>query len=91
MARERQVTRTINTTDFTVIVMDTATMTGETMVVSIPSADTMTDSKLDKALRSAVPTGKLFVSVAGKEKREVLYAMSEAEFIKLAKVVEGGR
>ena len=91
MARERMVTRTIEVSEYTIIAMDMSTLKGETITVSVPSAGTMSDKKRDDAIKKAVPSGKVFVAVSGESVKEVLYVMSEEDFIKYAKVQEGGR
>lgn len=87
MARERMVTRTVNSTVFDCMVVDSDSKQVETIQVTISSADTMTDKALDKAIRNAVPVGKLFVQVISSKQVETLYGMSEQEFIKYAKVL----
>ena len=91
MARERQVTRTIEVMDYVVLAVNMSTTQAENISVSVPSAGTMSDKKKDKALRNAVPDGFTFVQVMSETKREVLYVMSEEEFIKHATIQEGGR
>ena len=91
MARERQVTRTIEVMDFVVLAVNMSTMKAETISVSVPSAGTMSEKKKNNALRNAVPEGFTFVQVIGETKREVLYVMSEEDFIKHATIQEGGR
>lgn len=81
------VTRTVNSTVFDCMVVDSNSKQVETIQVTISSADTMTDKALDKAIRNAAPTGKLFVQVTSSKQVETLYGMSEQEFIKLAKVL----
>ena len=87
MARERMVTRTVASVNYTVMVVDTESKTVENIVVSIASGDTMTDKARDKALRKSIPVGKLFVQVVSQEITETLYGMSEQEFIKFARVL----
>lgn len=87
MARERMITRTVNSTIFDCMVVNSDSKQVETVQVTISSADTMTDKALDKAIRNAVPAGKLFVQVISNKQVETLYGMSEQEFIKLAKVL----
>ena len=87
MARERMVTRTVASVNYTIMVVDTETKTVENIVVSIASGDTMTEKARDKAIKEAIPDGKLFVQVVSQEITETLYGMSEQEFIRLAKVL----
>ena len=85
MARERMVTRTIVSVEYTVLVVDMATLKAETISVTIPSADTMTDKARDKAIKESIPTGKTFTAVMDSKKVEELYGMTEVEFMKMAK------
>lgn len=87
MTRERMVTRTIASVNYTVMVVNTEGKTVENIVVSIASGDTMTDKARDKAIKEAIPEGKLFVQVVSQEITETLYGMSEQDFIRLAKVL----
>ena len=59
----------------------------ETIEVTISSAETITTKALDKAIRNAIPTGKLFVQTVSSKHVETLYGMTEADFIKFAKVL----
>ena len=85
MARERMVTRTIVSVEYTVLVVDMATLKAETIIVTIPSADTMTDKSRDKAIKESIPSGKTFTAVMDSKKVEELYGMTEVEFMKMAK------
>lgn len=87
MARERMITRTVNSTVYDCMVVDSTSKQVETIEVTISSAETMTAKALDKAIRNVVPSGKLFVQTISSKQVETLYGMSEAEFIKLAKVL----
>ena len=87
MARERMVTRTVVTVNYTVMVVDTGSNTVENVTVSIPSGDALTDKAKDKAIKASLPEGKLFVQVVSQTTTEVLYGMSESDFIRLAKVL----
>ena len=87
MARERMITRTVNSTVYECMVVDSVTKQVETVDVAISSAETMTTKALDKAIRNAVPSGKLFVQTISSKQVETLYGMTEQEFIKLAKVL----
>ena len=91
MARERLVTRTIEVMDYLVLAVNMSTMMADQVTVSVPSAGTMSGKKKDEAIRKAMPEGFTFVQTMSESKREVLYVMSEEEFIKHAKVQEGGR
>ncbi len=87
MARVRMITRTVVSTVFTVMAVNQSTMAVESVNVTIPSADAMTDVKQAEAVKANMPEGYLFVQITGKQEQETLYGMSEEEFIRLAKVL----
>ena len=87
MARERMVTRTVVSMVYDVMVVNSESKTVESIKVTIPSGDTLTDKARDKAIKANIPGGKLFVAITAHEKTETLYGMSEADFIKSAKVL----
>lgn len=87
MAREPQVTRTITTTKVVALVANTVTREMEERDFILPRtyAD---DKKLAKAIEKAITDETIkFVSIVDKAVEETLYGMSEAEFVKLAKVL----
>ena len=85
MARERMVTRTIVSVDYSVLVVDMSTMKAETISVVIPSGDTLTEKAREKAIRASIPDGKTFTAIMNSKKVEELYGMSESDFMKSAK------
>ena len=87
MARERMVTRTIVSVNYSVMVADVSSNTLETIVISIPSGDTMRDKEREKAIKASIPVGKLFVTITAETVTETLYGMSESDFMKHAKVL----
>ena len=87
MARERMVTRTVASVHYNVMVVDAESKTVENITVVIPSGDTMTEKGREKAIKSNIPAGKIFVQIVSEEITETLYGMSEQDFIKLAKVL----
>ena len=87
MARERMITRTVFSTNYNVMVVNMESKSVESITVSIPSGDTLTDKAREKALKSLIPEGTLFVSITGETTTETLYGMTEQEFIRLAKVL----
>ena len=70
---------------YSVMVVDTASKTVETVEVKLASADTMTDKAIDKAIKDNLPDGKLFVQITGTTMCMELYGMTEVEFMKMAK------
>lgn len=87
MARVRMVTRTIVSTVFTVMAVNQSTMAVESVDVSIPSVDSLSDVKRIEVIKANMPSGYLFVQITGKQEVETLYGMTEEEFIRLAKVL----
>ena len=87
MARERMVTRTVFSTNYNVMVVNMESKSVESIAVTIPSGDTLTDKAREKAIRAMLPKGKMFVSITGETTSETLYGMTEAEFIRLARVL----
>ena len=87
MARVRMITRTVVSTVFTVMAVNQSTMAVESVDVSIPSVDSLSDAKRIEAIKSNLPDGYLFVQITGKQEVETLYGMTEEEFIRLAKVL----
>ena len=87
MARERMVTRTVFSINYNVMVVNMKSKSVESISVTIPSADTMTDKAREKAIKAMIPEGKTFVTITGETTSETLYGMTEAEFIRLARVL----
>ena len=87
MARERMITRTVFTTNYSVMVVNMESKSVENITIAIPSGDTLTDKAREKAIKAMLPEGKMFVSITGETTTETLYGMSEHEFIRLAKVL----
>jgi len=85
MARERQVTRTINVTDITAICMDIETMETleKTLVIT---GDSLTNDQALKQAKKAYETETFkVVAIKAMETREELYGMTEIEFLKYAR------
>ena len=86
MARERMVTRTVEVKQVNVLTLNVETMKAEKMIVPITGKPD--DKKLEKLVKAAVETESVkFVQILGIETSEVLYGMTEADFIRLAKVL----
>ena len=81
------ITRTVISTNYSVMVVNMESKSVESITVSIPSGDTMTGKAREKAIKAMIPDGKLFVSITGETTTETLYGMTEQEFIRLAKVL----
>lgn len=87
MARERMVTRTMQTTKVNVLCMNIKSATPEYKDITL--AGTFKDEKsLMKAVEKAINNDTLkAVNVVKSEAIETLYGMSEADFIATAKVL----
>ncbi len=81
------ITRTVTRTNYDVMVVNAETKQVENLIVSIPSADTLTEKQLVKQIAESIPDGKLYVQAVKGETEEILYGMTEADFINLAKVL----
>lgn len=87
MARERMVTRTVATAEYVCMTVNTTTRQVEDIVVSIPSGMTMTEKARQKAITAVLPETNTFVQVTSESVKEILYGMTEDDFIKYAKVM----
>ena len=85
MAKKRMVTRTVFSINYNVMVVNMESKSVESITVTIPLADTMTDKEREKAIKAMIPEGKTFVTITGETTS--LYGMTEAEFIRLARVL----
>ena len=80
--RKAMVTRTIESTVLTIMVVDT---NKGNAVTTIKYEYTGSDEKQEKIFKSiSLPDGVLPVQILNKEKREQLYGMYEEDFIKYA-------
>lgn len=88
MARERAVTRTINSIEVTAICMDIKSMENSEVVLSL-TGDVPTDEQLIKKLRKLYETDTYkVVAVKSVETKEKLFGMSEVDFLKYAKELD---
>ena len=87
MARERMVTRTVATAEYVCMTVNTTTRQVEDIVVSIPSGMAMTDKARQKAITAALPETNTLVQITSETVKEVLYGMTEDDFIKHAKIL----
>ena len=87
MARERMVTRTVTAVEYEIMTVDIESKSVSMDKVVIPSGDTMTDKAREKAIKASLPEGHTFVQITGQTVKETLYGMTEADFIKYAKVL----
>lgn len=87
MARERMVTRTVEVNIITVMTVNTKTKEVANSAVTI--SGTLKDEKetLKKVKAEIENEAVKVVTIVSTEKKEVLFGMSEQEFITLAKVL----
>lgn len=86
MARERMVTRTIEETVVTALCMEVSTATVKEETYTLGQQND--DSAILKTLKKQFETGDFkVVAIKSKTVSEKLYGMSEADFIKYAKVL----
>lgn len=87
MARERMVTRTVNVTTVEVMALNVLTADVTYPVYELSGMYETQDMAL-KAVQKMFDTSELkHVTINHMVEREVLYGMSEVEFIKLAKIL----
>ena len=88
MARERQVTRTINTIEVTAICMNIEKMETSEKVLNL-TGDTPTTAQAEKQLKKLYETDTFkVVAVKDIKVSEKLYGMSEVEFLQYAKELD---
>lgn len=84
MARERMVTRTIESFNHTVIGIDKNDM--KTVKTLIVTTGIMSDKDVEKSCRTACENENLlFTAIVNTEKSEKLYGMTENEFMQFAR------
>ena len=87
MRKEKLITRTIYLTDFQIMVANTTDRTVSTTCCTIPSADSMNEKQLNKAIADQLPENTVLVMIENQTVREQLYGMTEQDFMKYAKVM----
>ena len=92
MRKENLVTRTITTTTYKVMVVNTSTATVETMNIVLSGCKLLGDNAL-KQVAKRVDNGILkAVAISDSIETSNLYGMSDNEFIEHARIIkEGGR
>lgn len=86
MARERMVTRTISNANATVMVANPQTATLENITVQMGGITDKTE--MEKILRKQDTETRKFVAIVSVEIIEQIWGMTEAEFMKHAKIIE---
>lgn len=85
MARKPMVTRTFTTLSVSVMVCDTVTGTVETRNFDFPRV--IDDKQIIKSVKSILDECVVPVKVLSRVENEVLYGMSEEDFMRLATVL----
>ena len=88
MARVRMITRTIDVTTVKVMVLNPETKAVGTVEAEVYSMNDAKDAELIEAVKGSILPGYIPVIVEGKETKEVIFGMTEAEFLKTAQVIE---
>lgn len=86
MARTKYLTRTINTVEASVIVLDLNTLTTEQVTISCPGS-VKTDKDMLKAAADTIGEGKTAVKVVSTKAKHNLYRIKESDFIAAAELV----
>lgn len=87
MARVRMVTRNISVVTFDVMTVNMDTLQVENLNIDVPSADTLTEKQIVALIQNGLSAHSKYVTHTAHERKEVLYGMPEADFIRLAKVL----
>lgn len=87
MSREKMVTRTVGTTDITAIVLNVETMVSEDVTFTVSGQYSLGTKELKNLLASKSDDTHLYVKATLCAYEEKLYGMTEAEFLKYAKVL----
>ena len=88
MARVRMITRTVDVTTVKVLVVSLETKKVETVSGTVYSMKDASDAEIMKELKDSIPVGFIPVAIEDKVTEEVVYGMTEKEFLESAKVVE---
>ena len=87
MAKERMITRTVSFIACDTMVVNMATKEVEFMTINVPSGATMSRTDLEKYVKAQIPDGYKYVDIIDTNTSEILYGMSEADFLKYATVL----
>lgn len=87
MIKEKMVTRTLESTVFTVMTVNTENNSVENVTVTLMSVKSMKEADVLKEVANGLPSNHLFVKIISTETHERLYGMTEAEFIKHATIL----
>lgn len=87
MARERMVTRTVCNGVFDVMAVNTTTKEVVNLVVKVPSYNAINEKQILTIINDSLPEGMVHVMHNLTDVEEVLYGMTEVDFMKYAKVL----
>lgn len=87
MAREAMVTRTMKSTEVTILCLDTVTCEPSNKTITLPRTYKDEAEMLKEAKKLEETPDFILTKVVAYEVHEALYGMSEADFIKSAKIL----
>lgn len=87
MSRVRMVTRSVSVVSYDVMTVNMDTLQVESLVMDVPSADTMSEKQVVTFIQNSLSANNKYVAHTANERKEVLYGMPESDFIRLAKVL----
>lgn len=88
MARERMITRTINQTNATAMLVNVRTATVESAIFAVTGEVYVDKAELLKAVKAQYETDEVkVVDITHWDTEQILYGMPEIDFIKMAKIL----
>lgn len=87
MARERMVTRTVCNGVFDVMAVNTTTKEVVNLTVKVPSYNAINEKQILAIINDTLPVDLVHVMHTLNDVEEVLYGMTEVDFMKYAKVL----
>ena len=88
MARVRMITRTVDVTTVKVMAVNVATKEVSTIEQTVYSMKDATDAEIMKEVKVYIPADFIPVTIESRETKEIIYGMTEKEFLESAKVIE---
>ena len=88
MARVRMITRTVDVTTVKVLTVSLESKKVEVVSGTVYSMKDASDTEIMKELKDSIPVGFIPVAIEDKVTEEIIYGMTEKEFLETAKVVE---
>lgn len=88
--RKPMVTRTFETMNITAMVVELATAEVKNITIELPRV-IKDEKKLEKVVSTDMPNGIKFVAIVDTAVKQNIYGMSEADFLKHARVLDENR